>query len=565
MSAKRQILTVFFKTNRSLIVATFGFGLMASGLTLLLPISLGKFFELEFGGNKKAVLLQWFPDSWGADLNAFLLVFVAMVALRTIFHFAQRYGAGLLGERFAKQIREQLFEHQLRITTAVYDEKGVGQFLLRYSADMQSVQNYLTAGILQFGIDCLMILLALLAMAWLSPMVSLTMAAGFLLTAILVYLLNERLSKATSKRRGSRSELLAFVSERLLAAVTLKAFNKEAPEYQKFVKQSDELYSYGANFHRIYSLIYALIPGLIYAVLGVVLFTVHRMKGTGLDSTSLLAFVLLFITLIPTLRRAYRANSVWEMGNVSFRKLSKLLSLDAEKKELPPFRFKRGKIELNNLGFGFSKKTKLLSQLNLTLRAGRLTVLAAPPSYGKTTLLKLLMGIYHPTEGQILVDGQNLSMVDLKTWRRNAVAISDGFPLLGRTVFEAISYSRKPEKREKAAQILAVLQEGLPEGQQLDLDKKIGERGIKLSAGQRKLLQYGRAFLTEKPILFIDDPMTDLPAEARMNIVRMLMERTKDRTIVLLVSEWNDGWLHADEVVQLAENDLPKSLFKNKK
>ncbi len=559
---RRQILLSFILHNKALSLTALLCGLFANFFVILLPVSLGKYFELLFGvGSRRAHYLEWLPGSWWADIPSFLAFFFTLIFLRTVFHFLQRYSTGLLGERFSQQVREQLFAHQLRVNTAIYDQKGIGKYLLRYSGDMQSLQKYLTAGMVQFAVDLLLLLIAFGFLLWLNLVIMLVMTAGVALTLTIMHFLNKKLYATMSKRRNSRSLLLSFINSRLMTSSTIKAFNKEVTEIQKFEKKSNELYKRGRQYQKVYGLIYALGPGLIYAVLGIALWAIYRQyqNGVAFDSGAMLAFVLLFITILPVLRRIIRVNTVWKTGSLSFEKLLAVLYLEAEEKNRQVFKFKKGKIEFRKLGFGFSKKDLLFKELNLSIQPGRITVLTAPSGFGKTTLIKLLMGIYPVQSGQLLIDGQDLSTVDYKTLRRNISAVSDGFYLLGKTVFEAISYSRKTNKREEAARILNALQTGMPDPLCLTLDDEIGDLGARLSGGQRKLLQYARAFLTQKPVLLIDEPFTDLPDNIRVNITRLLLEKKEQRTTLLLTSQWNNDWLQPNAIFELDKPMKPRN------
>lgn len=558
---KKQLILTFFKQNRPLSAVALGAGLFASVLTILLPVSLGKYFDLLFGfDSRRGHFLDWLPRSFWADVPSFLCFFLGLVLLRTGFNFLQRYAIGVLGERFVRNTREELFGRQLRTKTAIYEQKGIGKYLLRYAGDMKSIQDYITKGILQFAIDLILMLVTALFLAWMNWQVLLVVGLGLAFTLVVVYFLNKILYRISVERRNRRSRLLAFVNERLLSAATLKAFNKEVPEEEKFNKHSERLYAQSVHFQRIYNIIYALVPGLLYFVLAGVLWTIYALQSKGaatFDSASMLSFVLVFITVLPVLRRLVRVNSTWELGNISFQKLLKVLNMPSETEGRKKFKFKKGTIEAIDLGFGFSKKKLLFEGLNFSIEPNKITVLTAPAGYGKSALAKLMLGIYEPQQGKILVDKQDVAKMDLKTLRRSMTAVSNDFLLLGNTVFEAVSYSRKEDKRPLAAQMLESLQEGLPAHLCLSLDDKIGELGVNLSAGQRKLLGYVRAFLTQKPILLVDEPFTDLPVEARIAVTRQLLNWREHATIVLFSSEWTDAWLDADMVINLGKPGRP--------
>ncbi|MFQ5447478.1 MAG: ATP-binding cassette domain-containing protein, partial [Saprospiraceae bacterium] len=372
-------------------------------------------------------------------------------------------------------------------------------------------------------------------------------------TGVVIYGFNKLLYRVSVRRRNNRSRMLSFVHERLLAISTIKAFNKEVPERKKFAKHSARLYDSGLKFQAIYSFIYTLVPGMSYMVLGLVLLVIFTLKdgGAGIDSGAMLSFILLFITVLPVFRRTMRVHTVWEVGNISFEKLLRVIALEPDQQHRKKFRFRTGEIVLENLGFGFLGKRPLFAGLNLRFRPGHITVARAQRGAGKTTLIKLMTGIYTPQKGRLLIDGQSLEQVDLKSLRRHVATVSEAFPLLGKTVFEAISYSRAPEKKTAAAKVLNTLQQGVPVAMRLRLDDKTGYQGRLLSAGQRKVLLYARAMLTGKPVLLVDEPFGGLPPDVRAQVTRWFLHKKRSGTIVLFTSEWNDDWLRPNAVAGL--------------
>ncbi|MFQ5448892.1 MAG: hypothetical protein ACE5FF_18355, partial [Saprospiraceae bacterium] len=122
---KRTILHSFLRKNRAAVGGAIALGMMANCMVIILPVSLGKYFDLLFGFNShRSHFLDLFAFSFWDDMPSFLVFFFVLVALRTVFYFSQRFMTGIRGERFARQLRELLFERQLLIKTTVYDDKG---------------------------------------------------------------------------------------------------------------------------------------------------------------------------------------------------------------------------------------------------------------------------------------------------------------------------------------------------------------------------------------------------------------------------------------------------------
>ncbi len=558
--SRKELFLKFIKKHWQLSLFSIVLGFFASVLTLLIPIALGKYFDLMFAyHSRRAQVLDMFPFSFWENMSQFLLFFIFLVVLQFFITYAFRYFTALSGERFSKFLRELLFTHQLWIPLATYEAKGTGKYLLRYSGDMRSAQNLFTKGVLRLASDLLILLLALGFMWWFDVWVSSIVMGSLIIAILIVVWLNKHLRKVSITRRNRRSLLLAFVSERLRAIASLRAFNRYTPEILKFKKKSDGLYEIGSRYHAIYQLIYTIVPGLLYGVLTATLVVIYLRSEAHpqlLHSGNVLAYILLFLTIMPVIRRLLRAGLVWEMGLISIDKLRTVLTQATFESDRPAFHFKKGKIEAEALTFCWNKEKNVFNSLFFEIAPKSLFLFKGRPGSGKSTLLKLMMGLLIPTRGRIFIDGQDVSKVNGFSLRKYMTAVSPEFPLLGKTVFEAISYNKKKRNRTRAQKLLAHFQQDLPEEMRLQLDMPIGELGSRLSSGEIKLLQYLRAIMTRKPILLIEEPFKGLHAKVRPYIVQWLKEQHKERTIVLFSTSSNLQGLKANNTFALKQIPL---------
>ncbi len=523
-------------------------GILSSMSAILLPVSIGKFYALMFEvESKRSLVLDIFPQYFFDTVPHFLLFFSTLILFHSVFSYAKRYWLAAVGELFTYDLRNQLFSHQLNLQTKIYEEKGVGKYLLRYSGDLKSIQNYLTKGIIGFGIDILMILLFLGVLWSISQSLVLISIAAILLMAFSLSILNQKLQKVSEQRRNLKSGLLSFVSQRLQAIATIKAFNRESVEYNRFLKRSNKTFLSGLAFHRLSSLNFVLVPALLYAMLALLMLVIYwqRTKGVQLNQAALLSAFLLLITMLPVIRRCLRIMVTWNLGLISFHKLQKVMDLPIEdprpKDELV---LAEGDLQLESVSLG-SQDGQVLSKLNANWTHHGLHLVIGGTGSGKSLLVKMLLGIHCEYEGNILLDEQDIRFGSRKSLRKLITIVSMDYPLLGKTVFEAISYSRKERKRNGARLMLNKIQQDLPEKAKLKLDDKIGSQGSKLSKGQLCILLFTRALLTRKPILLLDEPFSSVDPSMKEHLLHLIKKLRKKRTIILF----------------LKHNDLPKLAF----
>lgn len=550
---RRALFLGFFRQYWISATAAVGAGLLSSLITILLPVSLGKFFDLLFGFHShRAHFLDFLPFSFWDSLNEFLLFFGTLVVSHFVANYWFRYHTAMLGEFFSKYLREMLFERQLQIPFSEYLKTGTGKYLLRYSGDMKSAQNLLTKGILRLGSDLILLCLALGFMAWFNLVISGIVFSGLVISVVGIGWLNRQLHRASVRRRNQRSRMLAFVSQRLRAISTIIGFNRLTPEVKKYKGLSNRLLRVGKSYQRIYQFIFSIVPGMLYGILAGTLFLIARQMHTGhVHQGNVLAYVLIFLTIMPVFRRVLRAGLVWEMGLISVDKLLYVLNRARDERSGPDFHFANGTIEAVDLSFTWDGHTYLFERLYFQIRGGSLSLVYGRAGSGKTTLIQLILGMLQPSDGEIRIDEQAVHSVSAFSLRKHVTVISPAFPLLGKTVFEAISYNQKEKNRKLAERLLQRLQKNLPPDQRLELDTPIGELGKNLSSSEQKFLQYVRAMMTRKPIVLIEEPLKGLHPSIRSTVLRWLQRQRGKKTIVLFSSNKTIRQLEPDIQIML--------------
>lgn len=538
-SKKWILLKRFIALQWKLFVGVLVFGILANAITILIPVSISKYYSLIFEAkSSRAFILDIFPGSWVNALPNFLWFFLVLVLCWMLFSFLQKYNTSILGEKFIRGVRDSLFSHQLSVQMKMYDESGFGKYLLRYSGDMNSIRNFLTAGIIRFIIDLLLVLFAVIAMLMTNAYLTMIILCGILITLVAVYFLNKWLYSVSLALRNKKSGLLSFVSYRLPLILTIKGFNRQSVEEKDFNERSERVYQLGVEYQKVTNLIGVIVPGLLYLSLGTILVSIYLLKSSNVQvySQHLLGFILLFMTVLPVFRRLLRVSSIWKVGTISFDKLQSVMDLKSDLSSIDQtlFKFKDGRIRFKNVYFSYSSGVNILEDFNLRIEGGKTSLVFNSEGLPQSTLIKLISGIYLPKRGTITVDGQNVQEIDQKSLKKKIAILSADFPLLGTTVFEASSYSKATSKFIKVEKMLDDLQRGIPADQKVSLDFKIGDRGHKLTEYQKQIVVCARCFLTEKPLLLIENLSKYSSNPGFLNIIEKLKElQQTEKTIVL--------------------------------
>jgi len=214
----------FAAGQRKRITITVMMAVLTSLITVLIPVSIGKYYELIFNlTSSRAGALSWLPAEFFSTLPRFMLFLGSLIVLKFIFQFSYRYLTQLLGERLVKNVREHLFLHQLRLDTSVYEQRGTGRYLLRYSGDLKGMRDVFTRGMIGLTSDVILLATVLIALASADFWLVVPIMIGLPLLAVPIWWLNRRLYNVSTSRRNRTSGLVSFVNQRQGAINTIKA------------------------------------------------------------------------------------------------------------------------------------------------------------------------------------------------------------------------------------------------------------------------------------------------------------------------------------------------------
>jgi ATP-binding cassette subfamily B protein len=195
----------------------------------------------------------------------------------------------------------------------------------------------------------------------------------------------------------------------------------------------------------------------------------------------------------------------------------------------------RGEIKFDNLNFSFNETRKVLGDINLIIKPGEKVALIGPSGAGKTTFVRLLLRLYSPTSGKILIDGQDITEVTQDSLRKNIALVPQDPVLFHRTLAENIAYGKRKTAREEIENAARMAHcddfiKDLP----LGFETYVGERGIKLSGGERQRVAIARAMLKNAPILILDEATSSLDSHSEMLIQDALNNLMKDKTTIVI-------------------------------
>lgn len=325
MSPKKNIHQEYVSSIRPVLALYVFIGLMQSIATFLIPVSIGEFFTIYFNsGSSKGRLLQLLGIHF-ETLSSFFLLFVFLLLVRAIFEFWERWLSYQQGELYVKFIREKIFALQIGWPSEKFHQRHFGKYLLRYTNDMKSIQNYLTKGLMGCIKDVCFLLMGYCLIWIIHDRLAFYL---FLITIVImigIFFMSKQQNNLISDSRAKRSKLLAFVTRSFHRFESIKSKNKEEITRQRFNRASVELYDANMDNNRFDSILQTLLPLVQYSMVGILLWLMTFLSDS-IDPNSALVFVLITLMMLSPMKRILKVPSFINRGKISLRKINEIVN-----------------------------------------------------------------------------------------------------------------------------------------------------------------------------------------------------------------------------------------------
>ncbi|CAN1521688.1 MdlB ABC-type multidrug transport system, ATPase and permease components [Flavobacteriaceae bacterium] len=471
---------------------------------------------------------------WYVTLMGIVLI------LEVLSNFFFVYWANWLGQDIVKDVRVKLFKHMLSFRMKYYDTAPVGQLITRSVSDMESIAKIFSQGLFMIGSDLLKMVVILGFM--LKENWRLTCIV-FVAMPILVYItriFQRKMQVSFEEVRNQIANLNTFVQERVTGMKIVQLFNREDTEYEKFNEINSKhkkawikTILYNSIFFPIADIISSLTLGFI------VLYGGFQILN-GDNSTSfgdIFSYTMFIGMLFNPLRQIADKFNEMQMGMISANRVFEILDTkehiqDIGTIEAPIF---EGEIEFKEVRFSYIENEEVIKGINLKVKSGQTIAIVGATGAGKSTIINLLNRFYEINSGTIFVDNQNIHDYTLDSLRKQiAVVLQDVF-LFADTILNNITLNNPDISRD---QVLAAAKKigvhdfimSLPEG----YDYNVKERGIMLSSGQRQLIAFLRAYVSNPSILILDEATSSIDMYSEELIQRATETITTGRTSIII-------------------------------
>ncbi len=543
MKSLLKILSLLKHYKKEIVIAIFSLlivSLCTSAIAFLVKPVLDDIFI-----NKNLTMLYYIP-----------VVVILLYAVKGIFDFAQTYMIGYICQKIVTDIRQQLFSHIVNLPLEYFTKNSTGSIIARLLYDVALIQNTISNAITGIIKDIFTVL-SLIGVAFYRDAVLGSIAVYILPLAVLPVIKLGKKSKKVSKKGQEQAGFLTTSAHEIVTGINVvKAFNMQEREIKRFLSENNMFLKFilkRLKYRAISSPTMEFIGGLAAAAIiwygGFQVIKGHSTPG------NFFSFLTAIFMMYQPIKGLSRKNNQIQESIAAAERIYNVMDLKQENdngnKVLKDF---KNSIEFKNVFFKYNKdEDYILKDISFSLPKGKRFAVVGKSGSGKSTLVGLLPRFYNVGKGEILIDNTDIREFTLRSLRANIAIVTQETFLFNDTVANNIKYGKENvtfndiAHAAKLANAYDFIME-LPER----FNTVLGERGIRLSGGEKQRIAIARAFLKNAPILILDEATASLDTKSEKEVQQALENLMADKTSIVIAHRLSTV-LDADKILVLKD------------
>ena len=445
-----------------------------------------------------------------------------------------------IGNEVVKALQIKLSSCILKSDVNTIESKHSGKYLAHVFYDTGQVSQLVSAGILNLMKDSLTLIVLVGLMFYQNWKLALFALIMMPLAAFVAKSLGKRINKAVSESAKIEGNLTSYLSEIIKGSRMIKIFQQEDLE----LKRSQEKLNIRMNIQNKIGFILIRATPIMEVLTGIMIagfiyFSGYMIANGEMEINNFFSFLTAMMLAYQPIRSLATINMLFNQGAVGAQRVFEILDAEPTIKEIdsaPNLKITKGEIKFEKVSFAYPKtKEQAIKNINVLIEGGSTAALVGHSGAGKSTIINLLPRFYDPEEGEVSIDGQNISKITLSSLRKNISMVSQDIILFDDIVRANIAYANQratQEEIKKACDFAAANEfiEKLPQS----YETIIGENGIRLSGGQKQRISIARAVLKNSPIILLDEATSSLDSESEEKVQNAVMNLTKNKTTLVI-------------------------------
>ena len=511
-------------------------------------IILAVFFSILVAGSTSAT--AWLLDPAiekifiNKDQTLILVIpFLIVVAFATkgISLYMAKYLMINVSEEVKKKIQTDMLSSFIKSDTELVENKHSGRYISNLNFDVNQITGMLSNSFLNFfkdGLTLIGLLTVMFVQNWRLSLIAIIMIP---IASVIAKRLGKRMGKVVTEAQEKSGDLNKYLIDLFKNHKIIKIFQREKYENLRSEKFVNDLKEKSIKINTIYfrsTPIMETLTGIIIAIL--IFYSGKLIMNEQLSINNFFSFLAAMMLSYQPVKSLATINVGIGQGLSAGKRILPIIdtqnkiALNENAKNLD---LNEALINFDKVNFNYqsNEDNKVLKNININIKGGKMTALVGHSGSGKSTLLNLIPRIYDPTSGQILIDGQIIKDINLSSLRREISIVDQNTTLFDDTVFNNIKYAKPDAKNEE---IYKAAEMSMSTDFINNLEKKfetiIGENGVKLSGGEKQRLSIARAFLKKSKIILLDEATSSLDSETEEKIQKALEELTSNKTTIVI-------------------------------
>ncbi|HXJ55390.1 MAG TPA: ABC transporter ATP-binding protein [Verrucomicrobiae bacterium] len=485
---------------------------------------------------------------------------VAITGLRAIASYWQTIGFAQIGNRVLRKVRSQLYRHVQYLSLSFHTRARTGDLVTRIIGDVGMLQEVAVTALLPTMAKLLIVVGMVGLMFWMNWQLALLAIAVLPLFWLRTVTLSRRIQEVAKKQRRQEGAMAATAAESITAIKTVQALSLEATFAQTFCEESERNLKQDVKGKRLLAKLERSVDVIIALATALVLWQGTRLVLRGaISAGDLLVFLAYLKSAYRPMQDFAKYSGRLAKATAAGERVIELLERVPDVRDLPGAMAApafRGPVRFENVSFAYEPGRFVLQHITFEIRPGQRLAILGPSGSGKSTLISLLLRLYDPHEGRVLIDGQDIRQFTLESLRSQIGVVLQDNILFAASVRDNIAWAAPgvdQEQVEREARLAHAHEfiSSLPQG----YDTILGERGVTLSHGQRQRIAIARAALRQAPILILDEPTTGLD-HTNERLVLEALERLNHARTTFLITHDNAQAAGADLILYLEKGQI---------